>query len=80
MASKRPIISTALPSITEVLKDGENAILIEPGDAMELARAIQKIKDNPEIGIKLVENAYRDVSTNYTWKKRAENIIKFINS
>lgn len=80
MASKKPIISTALPSITEVLKDGENAILIEPGNAVELATAIQKIKENPEIGIKLVENAYRDVSTNYTWKIRAENIIKFINS
>jgi len=40
MAAGLPVISTAVGSIPEVIKDGENGFLIEPGDYRELAEKI----------------------------------------
>jgi glycosyltransferase involved in cell wall biosynthesis len=78
MACKKPIITTNLPSLREVLTNGENAILVPPGDPQALVDAILKLKEHPEYGKKLVDKAYQDVSKNYTWKTRAEKIISFI--
>jgi glycosyltransferase involved in cell wall biosynthesis len=78
MASKKPIISTTLPSIVEVLEDNENSILIPPNDPKSLSVAIVKLKNNPELGKRLADKAFILVSEKYTWKKRAENILNFI--
>lgn len=78
MASKKPIIATNLPSIQEVLTDGENALLIPPGDPLALVDAIIKLKENPEYGRKIAEKAYQEVVAKYTWKKRVEHILRFI--
>ncbi|MFH0804158.1 MAG: glycosyltransferase family 4 protein [Candidatus Zambryskibacteria bacterium] len=78
MASKKPIIATDLPSLREVLTDGRNSLLVPPGDARALAYAIVKLKENPDIGNKMADKAYLDVSEKYTWKIRAEKIISFI--
>lgn len=77
MASKRPIISTTLPSILEVLTDARNAVLIPPQNSERLAESIKFLRENPDIAIKISEVAYSDV-LNYTWDKRAQNIIEFI--
>jgi glycosyltransferase involved in cell wall biosynthesis len=74
MASKRPIIASNLPAITEVLSN-KNAFLFEPDDAKDLAEKIQKVvsldcKD-------IVLQAYKDVSK-YSWEKRAQSIAQFI--
>ena len=58
MASKKPIIATNLPSLREVLTDGENALLIPVGHTQALADAIIKLKENPEYGRKIAEKAY----------------------
>jgi glycosyltransferase involved in cell wall biosynthesis len=77
MASKRPIIASDLPSIRQIV-DEESALLIQPENPELLAEAIQKIlffdKDKIE---RMVNKAYKDV-LNYSWDKRAEKILKFI--
>jgi glycosyltransferase involved in cell wall biosynthesis len=78
MASKRPIIATNLPSLREILVDGENAILVPPGSPGALAGAIKRLSGDNALCAKLAENAYLDVSEKYTWKMRAEKIISFI--
>lgn len=80
MASKKPIITTDLPSLREVLTDGKNAVLIKPSDPKLLAEKIVYIQDNPEFGHKLAEQAYMDVLEKYTWDMRAKNIMDFIHT
>ena len=74
MASKRPIVSSDLPSLREVLTDKE-ALFFEAGNSGDLAMAIQKISGNPELSDQLSYNAYEKVKE-YTWDKRAEKIIR----
>jgi glycosyltransferase involved in cell wall biosynthesis len=77
MASGRPIVASDLPSLKEVLRDGENAVLVKPDDSKALAEGIQTILDDPTLASRLAVQARRDV-TAYTWEQRAEKIMGFI--
>ncbi len=76
MAAKRPIIASDLPSHREII-DESNAILVKPGNPEALAKGIKKVLDNPDLAQQISEQAYKDVHR-YTWNKRAENIINFL--
>lgn len=76
MASKRPIVASNIPSVTEVLNDS-NSILVHPDDAKDIAQGIEKILKSEKEGVLLAEKAYRDV-LQHTWERRAERIIQFI--
>ena len=73
MASGRPIVSSDLPSLREVLRDGENALLVQPGNPQALVAAIARIKDDAALGARLAERAREDVRE-FTWSRRAERL------
>jgi glycosyltransferase involved in cell wall biosynthesis len=73
MASGRPIVASDLPSLREVLRDGENALLVEPGSAQALTAGIQRIRDDAPFGERLAQQAGRDV-LQFTWARRAERL------
>lgn len=77
MASKTPIVATALPSTREILREGENAILVEPGDPKALAEGIQRVLDNSDLAKRISEQAYSEVGQ-YSWDERVSRIIEFI--
>ncbi|MCG3206490.1 MAG: D-inositol-3-phosphate glycosyltransferase [Anaerolineae bacterium] len=77
MASGRPIIASCLPTIQEVLTNGENAILVQPGSTAQLAKGINTVLENPDLAIRLGLQAYQSV-LKYTWEKRAEQIIRSV--
>jgi len=76
MASNRPIITTDLPSIREILNE-DNAFLIKSEDHRDLARGINKVLEDQGLSQKIAQNAFKDVQ-NYTWDKRVEKIISFL--
>jgi glycosyltransferase involved in cell wall biosynthesis len=73
MASGRPIVASDLPSLREVLRDGENALLVEPGNPQALTAGIQRIKNDAALGRRLAEQAMQDVRQ-FTWARRAERL------
>lgn len=75
MASKRPIVASSLPSIREVLNDG-NAHLVEPDNPEALHEGLEKALHGAE-GI--AQRAYDDVKK-YLWENRTRNILKSIGS
>lgn len=76
MASGRPIVASDLPSFREVLVHGENALLVPPGDAESLARAIENLLADPELASRLTRRAFEDVKA-YSWERRARAIADF---
>ena len=76
MASGRPIIASDLPALREILND-KNALFFKPDDAPDLARAIKMLKSSQMLGYHLSQQALADVQQ-YTWQKRAKNILNFI--
>lgn len=77
MASGRPIVASDLPSIREILSE-KNCLFFRPNDANDLAEKIKNIINNKELADKIAEQGYLDAK-NYTWEKRAKDIIEFIN-
>lgn len=72
----RPIVATDMESVREVLTDGVNAVIVEPGNPEALAKGIKMVIHNPQIGREISENALNE-SANYTWEKRANRLIEF---
>jgi glycosyltransferase involved in cell wall biosynthesis len=78
MASGRPIVASNLPSLREVLRDGENALLVEPGNPQALTAGIERIKNDPPLGARLAEQAAKDVRE-FTWTRRAGRLEGLFN-
>jgi glycosyltransferase involved in cell wall biosynthesis len=73
MASGRPIVASDLPAFREILRDGENALLVAPGDPQALVAGISRIKAEPALGERLARQAREDVRA-FTWARRAERL------
>lgn len=74
MAMGLPIVAADVPSVREVLRDGENARLYEGGNAEALAQALKEVAANHELAGKLSRQAVEDAQA-YTYEKRAEKLI-----
>jgi glycosyltransferase involved in cell wall biosynthesis len=51
----KPVVSSNLPEIRELLEDGASALLIPPGDADTLKSAILKVLNNKEVANKMAK-------------------------
>ena len=76
MAANRPIIATDLPAIKEILKNNDNAILVQPEDADNLIQGIRGVLDNEALANRIAKTAREDVQK-YTWSERVRIIISF---
>lgn len=74
MASGKPILASAIPSVTEVLEDGRNCLLVEPGSTASLGMGIRKILGDRQFADAIARVAREDVR-NYTWEGRVKKIL-----
>ncbi len=75
MASGRALVASNLPSVAEVVTDGESALLTPPSDGAALAEAIRRLRDDPALRQRIAERAQGIVMESYTWDARAGVII-----
>ena len=61
LAVGTPVISTRVGGVAEVVVDGVNGLLVEPGDVAALAAAIRRFVDEPELAAELRRNAAASV-------------------
>jgi glycosyltransferase involved in cell wall biosynthesis len=61
MAMELPVVSTRLSAIPELVRDGENGLLVSPGDPEALAGALARLLDCPSLGRELGRNGRRFV-------------------
>ena len=78
MASGVPIIASDLPSLREILNDG-NCLFFTPNDADDLAKKIKFLFSQSNLAKKISRQARLEVNQ-YTWEKRVGAIINFIMS
>ena len=73
MAAGRPIVASDLPSIREVLRHEENALLVEPGNPTALAAGVRRLLEDPALADRLAQAATTGVQ-DYSWDRRAERL------
>jgi len=77
LSSGKPIVATDIRPTGDILNN-QNAMLVKSNDAHELANGIKRVIEDKELSRRIVEKAQETVK-HYTWDKRAEKIINFIN-
>ncbi|MDP8235177.1 MAG: glycosyltransferase [Candidatus Erginobacter occultus] len=65
MALKRPVVATSVGGCPDLINDGENGLLVPPRDGNELAGAIEKVLNHPELGERLGKAAGKTVAAGY---------------
>jgi glycosyltransferase involved in cell wall biosynthesis len=63
MAMKKAIIGSRAGAIPEIIRDRENGLLVNPGSADEIARAITGLIENPWLREKIADNAAQTAQT-----------------
>lgn len=74
---KIPVIATNVGGISELIKNQETGILIEPEDSQSLLDEIDKLLKNPILQDQLSENAHKFILEFYTWKSLYQKYIDF---
>jgi len=72
MASKVTVIATRVGAVPQVIRNGENGILLEPGDAESLSQAITGLIKDAGRRKALAQTAYKDVCEHYSEQQMAE--------
>ncbi len=78
MAHAKPIVSSDLPVLREVLTDNVNALLCDPDDIDAWVAALERLRGDHKLRARLSERAKGDFETKYTWRKRAETIARLL--
>jgi glycosyltransferase involved in cell wall biosynthesis len=77
LAAGRPILAPEAPDTAELLQDGENALLVEPGKPEAAAVALDRILGDRGLAARLSRNAATSAA-GLTWDRRAEKIEAFL--
>jgi glycosyltransferase involved in cell wall biosynthesis len=72
-----PIVATDLPAHREIIRDGENGILVQPQNPAALAEGILKILLDPQWAARFSTAGQQTVADN-SWERRAEAALEFI--
>ena len=60
MALGKPVVATRAVGTADYMRDGENGLLVEPGDAGALANAVERLLRNPDVAKRLAASALAD--------------------
>jgi glycosyltransferase involved in cell wall biosynthesis len=80
MGMGKAIIASAVGQIADIIKDGHNGVLVKQRDPVDLAHAIIRLTQEPELCHILGKNARYDAVTTYSWKHNAQRVINVVQS
>ncbi|MFP9191279.1 glycosyltransferase family 4 protein [Natrialbaceae archaeon A-CW1-1] len=78
MAAGKPIVCSEFPVLREVVRDGETALFCDPEILDQWVGALEELDNNASLRKELSLNAHEEFMENYTWERRAERIIEYL--
>jgi glycosyltransferase involved in cell wall biosynthesis len=75
MASKRPIVTTNIPTISKVIEHDKSGMLAEPNNIEQLADYTLGLIEDKEKSKRISSNAFKEVRK-YEWRERCKKIIQ----
>jgi glycosyltransferase involved in cell wall biosynthesis len=68
MAAGRPVVATRVAGIPDVVRDGENGLLVPERDPEALAKALARLRREPDTRARLAVAARRTAEDTLTWR------------
>ena len=72
----KPLIGTLHGGIPEVVKQGENGLLVPPADPGSLARAIVEILTSPDEARSMGASAFRLAASRFSWDRATDVLLE----
>jgi glycosyltransferase involved in cell wall biosynthesis len=76
MANQVCVVATRVGSVPDVLKDGRNGVLLEPGDTAALRDALERLSTHPGSRNRLAAAGRRTWESRYSSRRMAEAILR----
>jgi glycosyltransferase involved in cell wall biosynthesis len=76
MAAGLPIVASRVGQLAELLEDGSDALLCTPGDPAAVARALDRLRRDPELRRRLGRAARKKAALRHSWTAVAERILQ----
>ena len=70
-----PVVATTAGALREIVEDGVTGMLVPPGDAPALARAMRVLLDDPERCRSMGEAGARRIRERFSWERTAEETL-----
>ncbi len=67
MACETPVVATAVGGIPEVVVPEETGILVDPADSGQIAAAVNRLLENPELAAEMGKRGRRRVEERFSW-------------
>ncbi len=74
MSQRLPVVSTPVGCAPSLIRDGETGLLVAPRSSRDLAAAMGRLLDEPELRRRLAEAAY-PLAAAHTWARTAERTL-----
>jgi glycosyltransferase involved in cell wall biosynthesis len=68
-AAGLPVIISDVGNVSEICWDGENALIVPPGNSRKITEAMKLLINNESLREKLGENGKKLVAKKYSWEK-----------
>jgi glycosyltransferase involved in cell wall biosynthesis len=78
MACARPVVVSNTSGMSEYVSHGQNGLLVPPGDADELARAVEELLNEPERARALGQAGRESVETRFSTERQASRLADII--
>jgi glycosyltransferase involved in cell wall biosynthesis len=78
MAAGVPVVSTRVTGIPELIEDGVNGVLVAPGDAGQLAAAIERLIASPSERERLRSAAFKTVQSEFELLQNARLLSRYL--
>lgn len=72
MMASKPIVASNIDAIPEIIKNGENGLLVKVDDIVETSEAILRIYKDSELRLKLVAHGLEDVHNRFDARRVSE--------
>jgi glycosyltransferase involved in cell wall biosynthesis len=75
LAMAKAVVAPRVGPVEEIVRDGENGLLIDPANAEQLAERVLRLAADPGLRFRLGQQGRAYVLANHTWRRNAEAVL-----
>jgi lipopolysaccharide heptosyltransferase II len=71
-----PVVATSVGGVTEIIRDGDNGLLVPPEDSQAMSEAVVRLLKDRRLSGELAQKARNDAEEKYTLDKMVSDTVK----
>lgn len=75
MAAGLPVVASHIGQLKSLIEDEANGLFVPPGDAIALATALDRLRQDPNLATRLGQAARKAMMQNHTWDAVTQRIL-----